>query len=251
VERLARSAAEALRAADVLLVATGAGFSADSGLATYDVRSVNQRQPTANPKTYVWSFIRLRNPKRCPVPVAASSLRSFIHPWKPLETLRRAAYVVFAHTGHRRRDGVSRAWVGLHRTVPAALGAHRRSDVLRFLGLLLQRLSQRLPARGLRHGASAGVHCAAASRCLPPCLTDGSEVRRRLQMRRWRAQRFSPDGAAAAVVSAAWEAAQARKAAARAEAMASKASVAQENAELQVPIFHTSPGKSWSLGSSG
>jgi NAD-dependent SIR2 family protein deacetylase len=40
VERLARSAADALRNADVLLVATGAGFSADSGLATYDVRSV-------------------------------------------------------------------------------------------------------------------------------------------------------------------------------------------------------------------
>lgn len=140
---------------------------------------------------------------------------------------------VCVHAGHRGRDGLSRAWVGLHGTVPAALGAHRRSDVLWVLGRLLQCLSQRLPARGLCHGASAGVHRAAVSRCLPPCLTDGSMAAGR-QLRRWRAQRFSPDGAAAAVVSAAWEAAQARKATARAAAMASKASMARENAELQV-----------------
>ena len=34
-----RKAAEELHRADVLLFATGAGFSADSGLATYQVRS--------------------------------------------------------------------------------------------------------------------------------------------------------------------------------------------------------------------
>jgi len=96
VERLARSAAEALRAADVLLVATGAGFSADSGLATYDVRSVTSANPPQTPRLTCGPSFVLETPKckvlrpeafgvvLCPLQPRLCG-PSFIlgNPWKP------------------------------------------------------------------------------------------------------------------------------------------------------------------------
>jgi hypothetical protein len=64
LESLGRRAASALRRADVLLVATGAGFSADSGLATYDVCATCPSRSLPPTSTLAWCFGSQQGTKR-------------------------------------------------------------------------------------------------------------------------------------------------------------------------------------------